>query len=146
MLEFPYKQCSIAAKERSVPNGLEENTMEEEQVPMNLPKRRLATVLAADMAGYARLMETDEIGVLDRQRAHRRELIDSTIEKFNGKIVKTTGDGMLLLYSPFATANLAQDRSAQSAGVKCHASKGFSPLTTQAVATYERGPSLSPPR
>jgi class 3 adenylate cyclase/pimeloyl-ACP methyl ester carboxylesterase len=67
-------------------------------VSVNLPKRRLATVLAADMAGYSRLMETDEIGILDRQRLHRREVIDPTIEKFHGKIVKTTGDGMLILF------------------------------------------------
>ena len=67
-------------------------------MPVNVPERRLATVMAADMAGYARLMETDEVGILDRQRTHRRELIDPTIEKFRGKIVKTTGDGMLIQF------------------------------------------------
>ena len=58
--------------------------------------RRLATVLAADMVGYSRLMEIDEQGTLARLRTHRIELIDPSIEKNHGKIIKTTGDGMLV--------------------------------------------------
>lgn len=58
-------------------------------------ERRLAAVLVADMAGYSRLMERDEEGVLERQKAHRRELIDPEITGRGGRIVKTTGDGML---------------------------------------------------
>lgn len=61
--------------------------------------RRLAVILAADMAGYSRLMERDEDGVLARQKAHRRELIDPEIENRGGHIVKTTGDGMLVEFS-----------------------------------------------
>ncbi|WP_353645102.1 alpha/beta fold hydrolase [Mesorhizobium sp. WSM2239] len=57
--------------------------------------RRLATIMAADMAGYSRLMEGDEDGVLARQKAHRKELIDPEIANRSGRIVKTTGDGML---------------------------------------------------
>jgi class 3 adenylate cyclase/pimeloyl-ACP methyl ester carboxylesterase len=58
-------------------------------------ERRLAAVLVADMAGYSRLMERDEEGVLNRQKKHRRELIDPEITAHKGRIVKTTGDGML---------------------------------------------------
>ena len=57
--------------------------------------RRLAAILVADMAGYSRLMERDEVGVLERQKTHRRELIDTEIARRGGHIVKTTGDGML---------------------------------------------------
>ncbi len=59
-------------------------------------ERRLATILAADMVGYSRLIEADESGVLDRQKRHRRELIDAEIAANRGRIVKTTGDGMLV--------------------------------------------------
>ena len=58
-------------------------------------ERRLAAILVADMAGYSRLMEQDEEGVLERQKRHRRELIDPEIVRRGGHIVKTTGDGML---------------------------------------------------
>ena len=53
-------------------------------------ERRLAAILAADMAGYSRLMEADESGIIFRQKAHRRELIDPEIERHRGRIVKTT--------------------------------------------------------
>jgi class 3 adenylate cyclase/pimeloyl-ACP methyl ester carboxylesterase len=64
-------------------------------------ERRLAAILVADMAGYSRLMEQDEEGVLERQKTHRRELIDPEIARRGGHIVKTTGDGML---AEFASA------------------------------------------
>src|SRR5688572_25812732 len=64
-------------------------------------ERRLAAILVADMAGYSRLMEQDEVGVLERHKAHRRELIDPEITRRGGRIVKTTGDGML---AEFASA------------------------------------------
>lgn len=60
---------------------------------------RLAAIMATDMVGYSRLMENDEIGVLTRQKAHRRELIDPEITSSRGDIVKTTGDGMLVVFS-----------------------------------------------
>ncbi len=62
-------------------------------------ERRLAAILAADMAGYSRLMEADEDGIISRQKAHRRELIDAEIERNRGHIVKTTGDGMLVEFA-----------------------------------------------
>ena len=59
-------------------------------------ERRLAAILAADVAGYSRLMGQDEAGTLSRLRAHRRELIDPRIAEHKGRIVKTTGDGILI--------------------------------------------------
>ena len=59
-------------------------------------ERRLAAVLAADVAGYSRLMGADEVGTLQALKAYRRELIDPSIAAYNGRIVKTTGDGMLV--------------------------------------------------
>ncbi|MBA5777352.1 adenylate/guanylate cyclase domain-containing protein [Stappia sp. F7233] len=67
-------------------------------------ERRLAAVLAADMAGYSRLMEADEQGTLARLRTHRIELIDPAITKNNGNIIKTTGDGMLVEFQSVADA------------------------------------------
>lgn len=59
------------------------------------PERRLAAVLATDMVGFSRLMEVDEAGTLARLKTHRVELIDPAIAKNRGRIIKTTGDGML---------------------------------------------------
>ncbi|WP_170381621.1 alpha/beta fold hydrolase [Ruegeria atlantica] len=61
-------------------------------------KQRLSAILAADMVGYSRLMEVDELGVLSRQKKYRRELIDPEITRRRGNIVKTTGDGMLATF------------------------------------------------
>jgi TolB-like protein/class 3 adenylate cyclase/Flp pilus assembly protein TadD len=59
-------------------------------------ERRLAAILAADVAGYSRLMGQDEAGTLARLKALRRELIDPKIAEHKGRIVKTTGDGILV--------------------------------------------------
>jgi adenylate cyclase len=59
-------------------------------------ERRLAAILAADMVGYSRLMEADETGTLARLRTHRLELIDPAIAKSKGRIIKSTGDGLLV--------------------------------------------------
>jgi adenylate cyclase len=58
--------------------------------------RRLAAILAADVAGYSRLMGADEEGTHEQLKAHRRELIDLKIAAHRGRVVKTTGDGMLV--------------------------------------------------
>ncbi len=55
--------------------------------------RRLAAILAADVAGYSRLMGADEEGTHERLQTHRRQLIDPKITEHHGRIVKTTGDG-----------------------------------------------------
>ncbi len=67
-------------------------------------QHKLAAVLAADMAGYSRLMEVDEVGTLARLRTHRTELIDPAIAKNNGNIIKTTGDGMLVEFQSVVSA------------------------------------------
>jgi class 3 adenylate cyclase len=58
-------------------------------------ERRLAAILAADVAGYSRLMGADEEGTHERLKAHLRELVDPKIKEHRGRIVKNTGDGML---------------------------------------------------
>src|ERR1700751_3327237 len=62
-------------------------------------QRRLVAVLAADVAGYSRLMGADEEGTLAQLKAHRRALVDPKIKKHHGRVVKTTGDGMLVEFS-----------------------------------------------
>jgi adenylate cyclase len=66
--------------------------------------RRLAAILAADVAGYSRLMGADEEGTLGRLKSHRRELIDPKIREHRGRIVKTTGDGMLVEFASVVDA------------------------------------------
>src|SRR5215469_4265555 len=66
--------------------------------------RRLAAILAADVVGYSRLMGADEEGTLERLKAHRRELIDPKIAEHHGRIVKTTGDGMLVEFGSVVDA------------------------------------------
>src|SRR6202171_6701745 len=68
------------------------------------PERRLAAVLAADMVGYSRLMEVDETWTLARLKTHRIELIDPATAKNRGRIIKTTGDGLLVEFHSVADA------------------------------------------
>ena len=65
-------------------------------MPDDRVDRRLAAILAADVAGYSRLMGVDEEGTLRQLKAHRKELVDPKITEHRGRIVKTTGDGMLV--------------------------------------------------
>jgi adenylate cyclase len=67
-------------------------------------QRRLAAVLAADVAGYSRLMAADEAGTLEALKAHRREVVDPAIAEYRGRIVKTTGDGMLVEFASVVDA------------------------------------------
>jgi len=66
--------------------------------------RRLAAILAADVAGYSRLIGADESGTLQALKAIRAELIDPTITAHNGRLVKTTGDGLLVEFSSVVDA------------------------------------------
>src|SRR5215469_3632537 len=66
--------------------------------------RRLAAILAADVAGYSRLMGADEEGTLERLKALRRELLDPKIAEHHGRVVKTTGDGMLVEFASVVDA------------------------------------------
>src|SRR5438132_31258 len=71
---------------------------------MKPQERTLAARLAADMVGYSRLMEADETGTLARLKTHRLELIDPAIAKNKGRLIKTTGDGMLVEFQSVADA------------------------------------------
>jgi adenylate cyclase len=66
--------------------------------------RRLAAILAADVAGYSRLMGADEEGTHERLRAHLRELVDPKIGEHHGRIVKNTGDGLLAEFASVVDA------------------------------------------
>jgi TolB-like protein len=68
-------------------------------------ERKLAAILAADLAGYSRLIGADEEGTLKRLKAHRKELIDPKIAEHQGRVVKVTGDGILIEF-PSAVAAL----------------------------------------
>ncbi len=73
-------------------------------------QRRLAAILAADVAGYSRLMGLDEVGTLAALKALRREIVDPAIAEHNGRTVKTTGDGMLVEFASAVDAvNCAMD-------------------------------------
>ena len=69
--------------------------------------RRLAAILAADVAGYSRLMGADEEGSHERLKAHFRELVDPKIAEHRGRTVKNTGDGMLAEFPSVADASQA---------------------------------------
>ena len=76
---------------RGYPAGGETALMASDQI-----KRKLAAILAADIAGYSRLMGVDEAGTLARLKEYRRELIDPKTKQYRGRVVKTTGDGILI--------------------------------------------------
>ena len=67
-------------------------------------ERRLAAILAADVAGYSRLMGEDEERTLAQLKAVRREVADPKIKEHQGRIVKTTGDGLLLEFASVVDA------------------------------------------
>jgi class 3 adenylate cyclase len=67
-------------------------------------ERRLAAILAADVAGYSRLMERDEAGTLARLRAHREQLVEPLVTEHHGRIVKLMGDGALCEFASVVDA------------------------------------------
>jgi len=67
-------------------------------------ERRLAAILAADVAGYSRLIGADEEGTLSRLKALRTAVIDHKIAEHHGRIVKTTGDGLLVEFASVVDA------------------------------------------
>jgi adenylate cyclase len=84
--------------------------------------RRLAAILAADVAGYSRLMGTDEEGTLERLKALRSELADPKIAEHHGRIVKTAGDGLLVEFASVVDAvrcgvNVQQSMPERNKGV-----------------------------
>jgi adenylate cyclase len=85
-------------------------------------ERRLAAVLAADVAGYSRLMGADEEGTLARLKAIRKTLVDPAIATHRGRIVKTSGDGMLVEFASAVDAvrsavEIQRKMAEQNAGV-----------------------------
>ncbi|MGH6643405.1 MAG: adenylate/guanylate cyclase domain-containing protein [Bradyrhizobium sp.] len=85
-------------------------------------ERRLAAVLAADVAGYSRLMGADEEGTLGKLKAFRKALVDPKIVEHRGRIVKTTGDGMLVEFASAVDAarcavEIQRDMAAHNADV-----------------------------
>src|SRR5258708_5799193 len=89
--------------------------------------RRLAAILAADVAGYSRLMGDDEEGTHERLKAHLSELVDPKVRQHHGRIVKTTGDGMLVEFPSIVEAVLC------AVEVQCGMSRRNAP-----VAEHER--------
>ncbi|VIO78115.1 adenylate/guanylate cyclase domain-containing protein [Bradyrhizobium ivorense] len=70
----------------------------------SIVERRLAAIIAMDVVGYSRLMGVDEVGTLMALKAHRAELLDPTIKDNGGRVVKTTGDGLLLEFASIVDA------------------------------------------
>src|SRR5215475_7150689 len=90
---------------RGAESGEEPPAVEQRHV-----ERKLAAIVAADVAGYSRLMSADEEGTLAQLKAHRRAVVDPRIKEHRGKIVKTTGDGMLVEFaSAFEAVSCAVD-------------------------------------
>jgi len=84
--------------------------------------RRLAAIFAADVAGYSRLIGADESGTLERLRALRRELLDPKIAEHRGRLVKTTGDGLLVEFASVVDAlrcavEVQREMTGRNAGV-----------------------------
>ena len=73
-------------------------------MPDDRTQRRLAAILAADVVGYSRLMAANEVGTLAGLKAHRKELVDGKIAEHQGRIVKLTGDGMLVEFPSVVNA------------------------------------------
>ena len=67
-------------------------------------ERRLAAIMAADVVGYSRLMELDEAATLAALKARRRDVLDPLVAKHQGRIFKTTGDGVLVEFSSAVNA------------------------------------------
>src|SRR6516225_777482 len=95
-LDPPPAEAQSAIVETNRRPGLRRAAAREATLGAERVERRLAAILAADVAGYSRLMERDEAGTLARLRTLRRDLIDPKIAEHKGRIVKTTGDGLLI--------------------------------------------------
>jgi adenylate cyclase len=79
-------------------------TWRERDVVEQRVERKLSAILAVDVAGYSRLMGADEEGTLARLKAHRHDLIEPRIQEYRGRIVKTTGDGILVQFASVVDA------------------------------------------
>jgi adenylate cyclase len=103
--------------------------------------RRLAAILAADVAGYSRLMGADEEGTLERLKALRRDVIDLKITEHRGRIVKTTGDGLLVEFSSVIDAlrcatRWQLDLEERNAAVRTTIASNFASAFTRATSLW----------
>ena len=80
--------------------------------------RRLAAILAADVAGYSRLVGADEEGTHERLQAHLRELVEPKVKEHHGRTVKNTGDGMLAEF-PSVVDAVRCSAEVQRAMIRC---------------------------
>ena len=107
-------------------------------------ERRLAAILAADVAGYSRLMGVEEERTLDALKACRRELIDLKIAEHRGRIVKTTGDGALAEFAS-AAARCAMELQRAMAERNVHipetAGSNFASVSMSATSSSTRATS-----
>src|SRR5262245_32416938 len=99
--------------------------MPSHSAPVHQVERQLVAILAADIAGYSRLIEADEEGTLAQLRTCRRELVEPCIAAHRGSVVKTTGDGMLVKFvSPVEAVRCAvemqQRMTERNAGLPDH--------------------------
>src|SRR5215831_9651025 len=78
----------------STPRGMPMNSA----APRGLTPRRLAAIVAGDIAGYSRLMELEEEGTYARVKRIQRDLIEPSIAEHHGRLVKTTGDGFIAIF------------------------------------------------
>jgi class 3 adenylate cyclase len=88
----PFEPRELLARVKSV---LRRGAVEREAAPT----RRIAAILAADVAGYSWLVGMDEEGTLARLKTHRRQLVDPKIDEHHGRIVNTSGDGLLVEFA-----------------------------------------------
>ena len=95
--------------------------------------RRLAAILAADVAGYSRLIGLDEGGTLQAFKAIRAELFDPTIAEHNGRLVKTTGDGFLVEFSSVVDALRCATE------VQAHMAERYAPIPTDQRIEFRIG-------
>jgi adenylate cyclase len=96
--------------------------------------RRLAAILAADVAGYSRLMGADEEGTLERLKALRREVVDPKIAERHGRIVKTTGDGLLVEFASVVDGCAARSRCSRRCLSGTRASRGTTASSCASVS------------
>jgi class 3 adenylate cyclase len=110
-------------------------------------ERRLAAILAADIAGYSRLMGADEEGTLTRLKALRRELIDRKIATHRGRLVKTTGDGLLVEFASVVDAlrcatEVQQAMAGRNAGSPPRNVLNSALVSIKAISSWRRATSL----
>jgi adenylate cyclase len=87
-------------------------------------ERRLAAILAADVAGYSRLMGLDEAGTLARLKDARRELIDPKVAEHKGRVVKTAGDGILIEFQSVVEAVASAIAVQRGMAAECRQCRG----------------------